>query len=67
MVVISVSKILKSPNIFYKKESDSKNDVLPVFLDWQYIHLNKGISDIVFLLSESTEFNEHLTDLVLKY
>ena len=56
---------LKSPNIFYKEES---NKVLnPVFLDWQYIHLNKGISDIVFLLVESTQFNEVTIDIIIKY
>lgn len=56
---------LKSPNIFYKKES---NRVLsPIFLDWQYIHFNKGISDIVFLLVESTDFDEMLIDIIIKY
>ena len=35
---------LKSPNIFYKDNTE------PYFLDWQYVHLNKGVSDIVFLL-----------------
>lgn len=52
---------MKSPNIFYK------NDKEPIFLDWQYIQLNKGISDITFLLTESTNFNPLLNDLVLKY
>ena len=33
---------LKSPNIFYY------NYIQPYFLDWQYIQLNKGISDITF-------------------
>ena len=42
---------LKSPNIFYK------DNTTPYFLDWQYIHLNKGISDIVFLLVESIMFS----------
>lgn len=56
---------LKSPNIFYK---GSSNEVAtPVFLDWQYIHLNKGISDIAFLLVESTDFNEEIVDIVIKY
>jgi Ser/Thr protein kinase RdoA (MazF antagonist) len=58
---------LKSPNIFYRTDCESKNDFIPVFLDWQYIHLNKGISDIVFLLTESTSFDKDLTDMVLKY
>lgn len=52
---------LKSPNIFYK------NDTEPIFLDWQYIHLNKGISDIVFLLVESIEFDITIVELVLNF
>jgi HAD superfamily hydrolase (TIGR01549 family) len=56
---------LKSPNIFYKEESEKKK--VPIFLDWQYIHLNKGISDIVFLLVESTNFDEELIDIIIKY
>ena len=44
----------KSPNIFYE------NNKIPYFLDWQYIHLNKGISDIVFLLVESLDFDENI-------
>lgn len=55
---------LKSPNIFYKKE---EKNTIPIFLDWQYIHLNKGISDIVFLLVESTNFDEELIDIIIKY
>ena len=55
---------LKSPNIFYKEES---KEIKPIFLDWQYIHLNKGISDIVFLLVESTNFDEELIDIIIKY
>ena len=56
---------LKSPNIFYKE--DSNNNITPVFLDWQYIHLNKGISDIVFLLIESVDFDEELINIVIYY
>ena len=52
---------LKSPNIFYK------NNNIPYFLDWQYIHLNKGVSDIVFLLVESINFNKKIIDLVVNY
>lgn len=55
---------LKSPNIFYKKED---NNISPYLLDWQYIHLNKGISDIVFLLVESTIFNEYLVKFIIEY
>lgn len=56
---------LKSPNIFYKQETNKS--ITPIFLDWQYIHLNKGISDIVFLLVESISFDETLTDMIIKY
>lgn len=52
---------LKSPNIFYK------DNIEPIFLDWQYIHLNKGITDIIFLLIESTEYNEHINNTILNY
>ena len=52
---------LKSPNIFYK------NHVEPIFLDWQYIHLNKGVSDIVFLLIESIEFDITTIELVVNF
>lgn len=52
---------LKSPNIFYKNNNE------PIFLDWQYIHLNKGISDIVFLLVESIEFNKITVDIVINF
>ena len=55
----------KSPNIFYK-ESYNKT-ISPVFLDWQYIHLNKGISDIVFLLAESIEFDENINNIIINY
>ena len=52
---------LKSPNIFYK------NNEIPYFLDFQYINLNKGISDIIFLLIESIDFDEELYEEVLDY
>ena len=52
---------LKSPNIFYKNNEE------PYFLDWQYIHLNKGISDVVFLLVESITFNSFISDIVFNY
>ena len=52
---------LKSPNIFFKDNYD------PYFLDWQYIQLNKGISDITFLLVESIDFNVKTVELVLNY
>ena len=56
---------LKSPNIFYKQYENKMS--IPVFLDWQYIHLNKGISDIIFLLVESTDFNEEINDIIINY
>lgn len=52
---------LKSPNIFYK------NNTEPIFLDWQYIHLNKGVSDIVFMLIESIEFDTMTVELVVNF
>jgi thiamine kinase-like enzyme len=52
---------LKSPNIFYKNNED------PYFLDWQYIHLNKGISDIAFLLVESIDFDKVTVEIVINY
>ena len=52
---------LKSPNIFYY------NHIQPYFLDWQYIQLNKGISDIAFLLVESIDFEIMNVELVLGY
>jgi hypothetical protein len=48
---------VKSPNTFYKKD-DSPIGYTPYYLDWQYIHLNKGVSDIAFLLIESVAFDE---------
>ena len=51
---------LKSPNLFY-----FENDVY--FLDWQYAHLNKGVSDIAFLLVESLLFNADISDIAQKY
>lgn len=52
---------LKSPNIFYK------NDIEPYFLDWQYVNLSKGVTDIVFLLVESINFNIITTTIVINY
>ena len=43
-----------------------KNDDTILILDWQYIHLGKGVSDLVFLLVESVDFDEKLCD-TLKY
>jgi thiamine kinase-like enzyme len=52
---------VKSPNIFYK------NNNIPYFLDWQYIHLNKGVSDLVFLLVESIDFDINNVLIAEKY
>ena len=51
----------KSPNIYYRSDGQT------VFVDWQYIHLNKGISDLAFLLVESIDFDKTAVDLVLLY
>lgn len=51
----------KSANIFYKE------DKIPYLLDWQYIQLNKGVSDICFLLVESIEYDKIKVELVLNY
>ena len=48
----------KSPNIFYKENNEI------VILDWQYIHLGKGVSDLVFLLVESIDFDETLCNTI---
>jgi len=52
---------MKTANIFYKQSKT------PYFLDWQYIQLNKGVSDICFLLVESIKYDKIKVDLVLKY
>jgi len=48
----------KSPNIFYKENGEI------VILDWQYIHLGKGVSDLVFLLVESINFDVNLCNII---
>jgi len=52
---------LKSPNIFYKNNNE------PYYLDFQYINLNKGISDIIFLLVESVDFDKDLYEDIIQY
>jgi len=44
---------VKSPNIFY----DLNNNYKPVFLDWQYIAIGKGIQDVIFFLIESFDLD----------
>jgi|688.fasta_scaffold34966_4 beta-phosphoglucomutase-like phosphatase (HAD superfamily)/choline kinase len=45
---------VKSANIFYKINGDTYD---PVFIDWQYIILGKGVQDLVFFMIES--FDTH--------
>jgi HAD superfamily hydrolase (TIGR01509 family) len=40
---------VKSPNLFYR--TDKNYD--PIFLDWQYVSIGKGVQDLVFFLIES--------------
>ena len=40
---------VKSPNIFYKSDKNYE----PIFLDWQYVSIGKGVQDLVFFLIES--------------
>jgi hypothetical protein len=44
---------VKSPNIFYKMD----NGCEPIFLDWQYVSIGKGVQDLVFFLIESFEID----------
>ena len=61
----------KSANIFYRNIKSTGTSTTyyhqPYFLDWQYIQLNKGVSDIVFLLVESIQFDKMRVELVLHY
>jgi HAD superfamily hydrolase (TIGR01509 family) len=41
---------VKSANLFYKINGNSYD---PVFIDWQYITLGKGVQDLVFFMIES--------------
>jgi HAD superfamily hydrolase (TIGR01509 family) len=41
---------VKSANIFYKINGNSYD---PIFIDWQYITLGKGVQDLVFFMIES--------------
>merc|ERR1712194_151489 len=56
---------VKSPNIFYRDQVGGATT--PVFLDWQYIHLNKGVSDVAFLLVESITFDPTMVGIVVDY
>ena len=44
---------VKSPNIFY----DAERGYEPVFLDWQYIAIGKGLQDMIFFLIESYDLD----------
>jgi HAD superfamily hydrolase (TIGR01509 family) len=44
---------VKSPNIFY----DTEHRYEPVFLDWQYIAIGKGVQDMIFFLIESFDLD----------
>jgi HAD superfamily hydrolase (TIGR01509 family) len=44
---------VKSPNIFY----DVDHEYEPVFLDWQYIAIGKGVQDMIFFLIESFDLD----------
>ena len=39
---------VKSPNIFY-----NNNNFEPIFLDWQYVAIGKGVQDLIFFIIES--------------
>lgn len=54
----------KSPNMYYSHRS---SDLSITYLDWQYVHLNKGVSDIAFLLVESIAFDADVTEGVLRH
>ena len=44
---------VKSPNIFY----NTTKNYGPVFLDWQYVAIGKGVQDVIFFLIESFDIH----------
>jgi len=44
---------VKSPNIFYNVDKKYS----PVFLDWQYVAIGKGVQDVIFFLIESFDID----------
>jgi hypothetical protein len=44
-----------------------ENNINPIFLDFQYINFSKGITDIIFLLVESIDFDEDLYYNIIEY
>lgn len=55
---------VKSPNIFMHKETSE-----PIFIDWQYLVIGKGVADIIFLMIESLDFDSRNKwwDFLLNY
>ena len=51
----------KTSNMFFSQSGEI------TYIDWQYLQLNKGISDITFLLVESKEYDNIFTESVLLY
>jgi len=44
---------VKSPNIFYNLDDNYE----PIFLDWQYVSIGKGVQDLIFFLIESFDID----------
>lgn len=44
---------VKSANLFY----DACNNYMPIFMDWQYVAIGKGVQDLIFFLIESFEMD----------
>ena len=67
---------VKSPNMFYRK-TGTIGEFEPVFIDWQYIALGKGVQDLVFFMIESfdtskmrlykNEFKEYYFKKILEH
>lgn len=67
---------VKSPNIFYRK-TGVIGEFDPVFIDWQYVALGKGVQDLVFFMIESfdtskmqlykNEFKEYYFKKILEH
>lgn len=53
---------LKSPNLFYGGAGEKI-----YFLDWQYLNLSKGVTDVVFFMCESIDFDVVMCDLICNY
>lgn len=43
---------VKAPNMFFTKSKD------PIFIDWQYIAIGKGVQDLVFFMIESYDIDK---------